>query len=452
MTYSVPLGREDEKPSRSSEASRDGSGAPLSQAPHPLGLSPDPRWASSGERLLIGAYRSADIAVAVLVLVTVFLVTNASRMPVGLTGFLAVRFTIKNLLLLAGFLAAWRFIFTICGLYNLELVRDPKEEARRIVLACVLGSVVALLFPLLSESEAFRFATIPWYFVGTTTTILLLRTGVRVLIGQARPGGLEVIIVGTGPRARALAGALGRNRWRAYNILGFVDSNCQSPAAAHPKVLGALDDLEHLLMHHVVDEVLIALPLRSQYEEIQRAISVCERAGVRVEYLADAFRVSVARPSYAQWRRIPVVTMRMVTEDYRLAVKRCLDIVGALTGLILLSPVMLAASLAIKATSTGPVLFVQERFGRHKRRLMMYKFRTMVTDAEALQSGLEAWNEAGGPVFKMWNDPRVTSVGRFLRRWSIDELPQLWNVLRGEMSLVGPRPLPIRDVAKFTDL
>jgi exopolysaccharide biosynthesis polyprenyl glycosylphosphotransferase len=449
VTYSVPLGQQAEE--TSGEVAR----PPGPPPPPPLGRNPSTRWASTtlpGEQLLIGAYRWADIAVALLVLLTAFLVTNASRMPVGLTDFLAVRFTVKNLILLVGFLAAWRVVFTMCGLYSLERVRGRKEEAHRIIIACGLGSVVALLFPLLSESQAFRFATIPWYFVGTTTAILLLRSGVRVLIGQARPGGLDVIIVGTGPRGRALAGALGRDRWRAYNILGFVDSDQSNAEAPPQKVLGALDDLEHLLMHQVVDEVLIALPLRSRYEEIQRAISVCERAGVRVEYLADAFQVSVARPSYEEWRRIPVVTMRMVTEDYRLAVKRCLDIVGSLAAIVLLSPIMVAAAMAIKLTSTGPVLFIQERYGRHKRRMMMYKFRTMVTDAEALQSGLEARNEAGGPVFKMWNDPRVTPVGRFLRRWSIDELPQLWNVLRGEMSLVGPRPLPMRDVAKFTDL
>jgi exopolysaccharide biosynthesis polyprenyl glycosylphosphotransferase len=244
-----------------------------------------------------------------------------------------------------------------------------------------------------------------------------------------------------------------RGRGRRYTVLGFVDVTTEiADARTSSRLLGKLDDLEHILMRRVVDEVLIALPLRSHYASIQRAIEVCERAGVRVTYLADAFPLSLGRPSYGQSEQLPVVTMRMVVEDYRLAVKRWVDITGALLGIVLFAPVMLAAALAIKLTSPGPVLFVQERYGWHKRRIRMFKFRTMVADAELMLPALEHRNQAGGPIFKIWDDPRLTRVGRFLRRYSIDELPQLFNVLRGEMSLVGPRPMSLRDVGKFTEL
>ena len=136
---------------------------------------------------------------------------------------------------------------------------------------------------------------------------------------------------------------------------------------------------------------------------------------------------------------------------WRMVTKRTLDVAVSATALLLLSPVLLVAAAAVKLSSPGPVVFAQERYGLNRRRFRMYKLRTMVADAEALQAGLEDQNEASGPVFKIRKDPRITPVGHLLRRTSLDEVPQLLNVLRGEMSLVGPRPLPVRDVDRFTE-
>jgi exopolysaccharide biosynthesis polyprenyl glycosylphosphotransferase len=204
-------------------------------------------------------------------------------------------------------------------------------------------------------------------------------------------------------------------------------------------------------MHRPVDEVVIALPIRSQYAEIQKAIETCWRVGVRCKYLADVFDHGRARPRFEQGERFGTVAMGVAAEDGRLIVKRTIDIVGTAVAGVLALPVLLCAAVLIKLTSPGPVLYSQERHGMHKRRFRMYKLRTMVVDAEARQLTLETCNEAAGPIFKIRNDPRITPVGRFLRRTSIDELPQLWNVLRGDMSLVGPRPLPVRDVQRFTE-
>ena len=146
-----------------------------------------------------------------------------------------------------------------------------------------------------------------------------------------------------------------------------------------------------------------------------------------------------------------VVTLPMRTDDSRLMVKRGMDIVGAILALIVLSPVFVITALAVKLTSPGPVLFRQPRYGYNRRRFPMYKFRTMVMDAEQKMAALEHLNEATGPVFKMKKDPRLTRIGGFLRATSIDELPQLFNVLLGHMSLVGPRPLPVRDVVRFSE-
>jgi exopolysaccharide biosynthesis polyprenyl glycosylphosphotransferase len=168
-------------------------------------------------------------------------------------------------------------------------------------------------------------------------------------------------------------------------------------------------------------------------------------------YPADIFDTSLARPRIDDAGRVmPCVQLRVVADGPALVVKRAIDIAGAAFALVLFSPLMIAAAVAVKLTSPGPVIYAQERFGLNRRRFRMLKFRTMVQNADRLQAALESKNEAQGPVFKIARDPRITPVGRWLRRTSIDELPQLFNVLAGDMSLIGPRPLPLRDVALFT--
>jgi exopolysaccharide biosynthesis polyprenyl glycosylphosphotransferase len=263
----------------------------------------------------------------------------------------------------------------------------------------------------------------------------------------------QVLIVGSGVRALKLYHDIcGKDR-DEYQLLGFVDTKNAHPVAKEiqSRTLGDLDELEDILVNHVVDEVLITLPVKSCYTEILSTIQVCERVGVESKYLTELFQPSLARPSYDQADNSLVFSAKLVTDDYRLMVKRAFDGAAASLGLIILSPVMLLIAIAIKMTSAGPVIYSQQRYGRNKRRFKMYKFRTMVANAEALQQSLEQRNEMTGPVFKIKEDPRLTRVGPFLRKTSLDELPQLFNVLRGEMSLVGPRPLPLRDVSRFNE-
>jgi exopolysaccharide biosynthesis polyprenyl glycosylphosphotransferase len=172
---------------------------------------------------------------------------------------------------------------------------------------------------------------------------------------------------------------------------------------------------------------------------------------VKVLYQADIVDTVLAKTRVEGALASPLqVHLQMAPEGSRVIVKRVLDVTGAVVGLALVSPLLLVVAAAIKLTSDGPVIYAQERYGLNRRRFRMYKFRTMVADAEQLQASLESRNEASGPVFKIADDPRITPIGRFLRRSSLDEFPQLFNVLRGDMSLVGPRPLPLRDVERFT--
>jgi exopolysaccharide biosynthesis polyprenyl glycosylphosphotransferase len=215
--------------------------------------------------------------------------------------------------------------------------------------------------------------------------------------------------------------------------------------------LGTLEEFEALLMHRSVDEVLIALPVKSRYAEIQHVIRTCESVGVRARYLADVFQTARLDRHADRPEEGLAIARTVAPEDYRKVVKRAIDVLGAGLGLIVLSPLLLATAVAVRLSSEGPIIFAQERYGFSRRRFRMYKFRTMVAGAEEQQDSLEQLNEASGPVFKIQRDPRVTRIGYVLRKYSLDELPQLLNVLRGDMSLVGPRPLPIRDVHRFTE-
>jgi exopolysaccharide biosynthesis polyprenyl glycosylphosphotransferase len=281
--------------------------------------------------------------------------------------------------------------------------------------------------------------------------MLALRRTLRGLLDLRTRELRSVLIVGSGLRAIRLADDLARAN-ADTKVAGFVDTG-PLPHAAEigARYLGDLEHLKQILLAHPVSEVYVALPVRSRYEESQRAIAACEDSGVRVNYLADVFEGTRGRRSYEDGERGGVISISGAPNDRRIVLKRLADVFGAAISLALVCPILVVAAATIKLTSPGPVLYAQERYGHNRKRFRMYKFRTMVADAETLQPSLEALNEAAGPVFKIRHDPRITPVGGFLRRTSIDELPQLVNVLRGEMSLVGPRPLPLRDVHRFTD-
>jgi exopolysaccharide biosynthesis polyprenyl glycosylphosphotransferase len=391
-----------------------------------------------------------EAVLALSAVVVVLILTNLAAMPDGLNSFLSIRITVRNVLLLLTLAAAWPLIFRIFGLYDAAVIQSTAEERMRVIRACSVGSAMLLVLPALSRGGGLTATDILYVWLLTIAGTLALRETRRHILRRPRAR-RRVLLVGSGERAVRMWQSLSRDPNARYELAGFVDSCTTVPAeldGACPR-LGSLEELERLLMQHAIDDVCVALPIKSYYLRIQEAIRICERVGVRTKYQADLFDREVAWPRYDE-AGSPTVTLHVVPDDYRLFIKGLLDIIGAVIALVVLSPVMLAAAIAIKATSPGPVIFSQERYGLNRRRFRMFKFRTMRVDAEQQQAQLEARNEADGPVFKMSDDPRVTRVGRFLRRTSIDELPQLVNVLRREMSLVGPRPLPLRDVTRFT--
>ncbi|MEI7729916.1 MAG: sugar transferase [Verrucomicrobiota bacterium] len=203
-------------------------------------------------------------------------------------------------------------------------------------------------------------------------------------------------------------------------------------------------------LHELSPSGVILCANHAYFPQIEKAIQICELEGVDTWLVADFFRTKTFRLSADDFHGLPVLVFSSAPEaSWQAVVKQFMDVVLALLGLVVLSPLFMVLAILIKFTSKGPVLFRQQRCGLNGQPFTMYKFRTMVLDAEARQYELAARNEMSGPVFKVTNDPRITSVGQFLRKFSLDELPQIINVLRGEMSLVGPRPLPVHEVKRF---
>ena len=408
---------------------------------------------TSASQFLIRAYKIADVLIAILCVPIAFIIINSRTMPEDATGFLALRISVKNLLLITSFALLWSAICHAFGLYRKQ--RRNPDAIFRAVAASVCGGLFILLFMMTSRAGLFGINAV---FLAWCLAILST-VAVRPLFNAlSAPTTLsrhprQVLIVGSGARALKLYRELNRKAGADYQVIGFVDSHTSNGSFTEiqVKLLGSLSQLEEILVSTVVDEVLITLPVKSCYAQIESAIQVCERLGVESKYLSDIFEPSLASTGYERMEGFAVTSRKPVSHDSRYIVKRAIDIAGALLGLIVLSPLFLLIAAAIKLTSGTPIFFSQERYGCNKRRFKMHKFRTMVPDAEALQSDLEHRNEVRGPVFKIRDDPRMTRLGRLLRRTSLDELPQLLNVLKGEMSLVGPRPLPLRDVSRFEE-
>lgn len=374
--------------------------------------------------------------------------------------FLWLRVRVTNFFLYLLFAGCWYGLFTLMGLYHLRAFKSWRVEGREVLTATSLGTVVLLFFGHVCAISLVTpaFLVFLWFF--TTAATLISRLGLGWLLQRLRQRGVavqQVVMVGTNPRAVSFARKLDRRLELGYRVLGFVDDRWAGTAkfleSGYP-LLTDFTGFNDFLKQHVVDEVFIDLPLNTYYRQVQTVVRHCLDQGVPVRFLSDSFyllrNMNLARVKFDDFEGEVVLSVQSgALAGWPLMAKRVFDFVGALVLLVLLSPVFLIIAGLIKLTSPGPVFFVQTRVGLNKRLFRLYKFRTMVEGAEALQDQLAHLNEADGPVFKIRQDPRVTPLGRWLRRTSLDELPQLINVLLGDMSLVGPRPLPLRDYQGF---
>lgn len=258
------------------------------------------------------------------------------------------------------------------------------------------------------------------------------------------------LVVGSGDRARRFANSLEANREWGLKVIGFIDEpELVGKEIDGKKVLGSFDDLEEIIDNKVIDEVFFAMP-RKWVDQVEKYIIICEKVGVKATFLLDLFNTNIAKIRVREFDNVPLLCMETIpSHSWALLVKRLMDIIISGICLIILSPLFLITALSIKLSSEGPVILRQKRVGQNGRRFVMYKFRTMLVGAENLLEKVRELNEGKGPVFHSRSDPRVTKVGRYIRRFSLDELPQLFNVFKGDMSIVGPRPPLPDEVAQY---
>jgi len=409
-------------------------------------------------KLLLNAFKLFDLGLMVSVFIVAALAVPHHGRDVNAAAFFSARVKIQNVAIFSLLLLTWHVIFSLSGLYRSRRLSDRWQELIDVTKATLFCALAVLIGASLFRIEMVtRLFLILFSLVGTSSAItsrLILRAALGFIRKQGR-NLRNVVIVGTNSRALEFAQRLTGNPDFGYRIIGFVDQDWGGIEAFRRSghVLTCdFCNFPDFLRSKDVDEVVMALPVRSLHEEGSRIAALCEEQGITLRLLTNIFNLKTARSSAEDLQGDPLITHHMSSlEGWPVFLKRVLDILLSALVIILLWPVLLVVAILIKLTSPGPVLFVQKRLGLNKRRFGVYKFRTMVVDAEARMREIEHLNEVSGPVFKIKDDPRITRIGRFLRKTSIDELPQLFNVIKGEMSLVGPRPLPVRDYEGFKE-
>ena len=406
--------------------------------------------------ILSSLFKLSDVALLVGSFIVAAVASLRSFGAVSLAEFLSMRISVRNFALFAGLLLLWHSLFSFLGLYESKRLSHQRTEALDVLKATSLATValfsVGSLFSLTVNRP--QFLGVFW-LVSTSTGVLSRRT-MRFLLEQVRLRGRnlrQILIVGTNSRAIEFAKTLEAHPALGCRILGFVDRDWPGMEEFHKtryRYICELNGFLSFLRESVVDEVVIALPIKSSYYEAARIATFCGEQGIPTRFLSDLFDLKLAHAKGDPIDYDSLVTVQAgPPEGWALVVKRVLDVVISFVCILCFAPVFLITAALIKLTSRGPILFVQKRVGLNKRLISVHKFRTMVVDAEQKLGEIEHLNEVSGPVFKIKNDPRVTHLGKYLRKCSIDELPQLFNVLKGDMSLVGPRAMAVRDFEGF---
>lgn len=339
------------------------------------------------------------------------------------------------------------FLYHSCSVYAPKRTVRRRFEVYGIVKANTIGIValIIVLYMIIREINFSRSVMVYFYVVNVTATSFF-RLNLRKGLCSIRRRGYNlkhILLVGYSRAAEEYIDRLNDNPQWGYVVCGILDDHIPGGTLYKGvKVLGRLGNLEVILPENKLDEIAITLPLKD-YDYLESVVSICEKSGVHTKFIPDYNSLIPSRPYTEDLMGLPVVNIRYVplTNTGNILVKRMMDVAGALVGIVLTSPVMLLSALLVKLTSPGPVIFRQERVGLHNKPFYMYKFRSMELQAPGEEK--KAWT--------VRNDPRVTPVGRVLRRTSLDELPQLFNILRGDMSLVGPRPERPLYVEKFKE-
>ncbi|MCR4588639.1 MAG: undecaprenyl-phosphate glucose phosphotransferase [Lachnospiraceae bacterium] len=343
-------------------------------------------------------------------------------------------------------------LYLVLFYYN-ELYTPKRGTGRlgeiwRIFRANVIGLLVLLSMFYLLNNQFIHISRLMLAIYSVLNVVLmsLERTLIRNFLSRMRRSGhnlKHILLVGYSRAAEQYIDRVMANPEWGYKIHAILDDEVPRGASYRDvKVVGSIDNLEYILPENKMDEIVITLPL-SRYEDLQKIVSYCEKSGVHTKFVPDYSSVISSHPYMEDLQGLPVVNIRNVplSDPMNRMVKRFIDIAGSLFGIVITSPIMLVAALAVALTSKGPVIFRQTRIGYHNKPFEMYKFRSMVVQTDEEEACKWTTKE----------DPRVTKVGRFMRKTSIDELPQLFNILKGDMSMVGPRPERPQFVEKFKE-
>ena len=355
-------------------------------------------------------------------------------------------------LLVFAYAGVWVGVLALNGLYRPRAHWTIQAEAVDLLRATAMMAAILLGFLFWIRLDDISRLFLLLLFPAQWLIALSTRVALRVLFRRLRSRGYNrrfMVVLGSGPRGQAFAARIESHRELGLEIAGFLDDDPSIEIPPRWRYLGTLDQIENVISTQVVDEVAICLPF-SQWHRTHGITRVCEDQGKIVRVPVDFLDRAFASAKVEDLDGLPVYSL--VSGPDRLVgltLKRWIDLFVAAVGLVLLSPVFLVIAALIRHSDGSPILFRQVRIGLHGRPFEVIKFRTMTRDAEDRYHEVARLAGSRGPAFKMDGDPRITKTGHFLRRTSLDELPQLWNVLRGEMSLVGPRPAPPREVDDY---
>jgi exopolysaccharide biosynthesis polyprenyl glycosylphosphotransferase len=390
------------------------------------------------------AYRMLDLAVLLAAFPLAFDTYVRIRSAGG-----SLPSTDSMLLAMAVSVAAWSAFAGVHQLYTVSIGRSRLEELTRLGKTLAGVAVVVAAVGFFARQKELSRLLLALYFTLVLALTLVMRLVPRLVATvQGSEGARRYAVIGTGGMAREIIEAVDAHPEWGLRFAGFVLLDGANTGSRGP-CLGAVSNLGRILEEAVIDVVVITAP-RRRLAEVERAVHVCEEQGVEVRVSLDILRFGPGRMAVSEMDGLQMLSFtRAPTDALSLVAKRAFDVVMSALVLVALAPVLAGVAIAIRLDSPGPIFFRQRRVGQNGRSFEMLKFRSMYRDAEARLELLRAQNEMSGPVFKMANDPRVTKVGRFLRRTSLDEFPQFWNVLKGDMSIVGPRPPILSEVRQY---
>lgn len=341
---------------------------------------------------------------------------------------------------------AYLILYSLCQLYTSRRVQRFRVEFTNIIKANVLGLLVFLTVLYIIKQTHFSRTMLFIFFITNIILAMMVRGMIYLLLFSLRRGGYNikhVLLVGFSETAKAYIDRVLVYREWGYEVHGILDDNA-GPEENYKgiSVIGRIDSLKEYLDSNNFDEIAITLKI-DEYSKLRDIVNICEKTGVHTQFIPDYNNIIPTRPYTEDLMGMPVINIRYVplSNTFYSLIKRVMDVIISLTGILITSPLMVCIAVIIKTTSKGPLIYKQERVGLHNKSFMMYKFRSMRVQEAGEEK--KAWTTK--------NDPRVTAVGKFIRHTSIDELPQLFNILKGDMSVVGPRPERPFFVEKFKE-